>query len=184
MVQSETSSQDVLRDEILADARRQAERAIRKAEREAQAAIDKAKAESQQERDSKLATARAAAERKRTLALATVPIEIGRLRAARAEQELTMLRDTIREKLSTREGMDYGAALVTLAAEAIARMAGEAFVLELSKADRQAFGSHAGGRSARSGQTTRYQIDHQHPTGKHPGRRDCTRPAGAAGLGQ
>ena len=93
MVQSETSSQDVLRDEILADARRQAERTIRKAEREAQAVIDKAKAESQQERDGKLAMAHAAAERKRTLALATVPIEIGRLRAARAEQELTTLRD-------------------------------------------------------------------------------------------
>ena len=83
MVQSETSSQDALRDEILADARRQAERLIRKAEREAQATIDKAKARSQEARTTKLAAARAAAERKRTLTLATVPIEIGRMRGAR-----------------------------------------------------------------------------------------------------
>jgi len=40
---SETTSHDVLRDEILADAQRQATRLIRKAQRDAQSLIDKAR---------------------------------------------------------------------------------------------------------------------------------------------
>ena len=135
MAQSDTSSQEVLRDEILADARRQAERAIRKAERDGQAAMEKAKSEAEQEREEKLATAHAAAERKRSLALASVPVEIGRMRAADVEQALRSLRERARQQLADRQGFDYGPTLALLAAEAIARMDGDAFVLGLSAAD-------------------------------------------------
>jgi len=140
VAQSDTSSQEVLRDEILADARRQAERAIRKAERDGQAAIDKAKDEVDQERNEKLAAARQLAERKRMLALATVPVEIGRMRAADVEQTLGTLREQARGRLAARQGFDYGRTLAALAADAISRMAGDAFVLGLSAADHKAYG--------------------------------------------
>ena len=141
MDRSETTSHEVLRDEILADAQRQAARAIRKAEREAKAVLDKATGESQEERSSKLATAQAEADRKRTLIFATVPVEIGRMHAAHVEKELLSFRDKVRDKLLARKGFDYGETLVTLAAEALARMEGDTFVLELSEQDRKTFGA-------------------------------------------
>ena len=139
MSQTNTRSHDVLRDEILADAQRQAERMIRKAERDAQGIVDKATVESRQEREAKLAAARATAEHQRALTLATVPIEIGRLRAIRVERELSALGDQVRVKLLTRQGYPYGGSLATLAAEAIAHMEGNEFVLELSPDDLRDF---------------------------------------------
>jgi len=136
---TETTSHEVLRDEILADAQRQATRLIRKAEREAKAIVDKAISESQQERDGKLAAARAEADRKRMLALATVPVEIGRMRAARIEKELGAIRDQARARLRAREGFDYRKTLEVLAAEALARMEGDTFILALSEQDCRQF---------------------------------------------
>ena len=97
MDRPETTSHEVLRDEILADAQRQATRVIRKAERDAKAILDKATSESQEERKGKMAAAQTEADRKRTLMFATVPNEIGRMRATRVEEELLSLRDKIRE---------------------------------------------------------------------------------------
>ncbi len=137
MDQPEAPSHDVLRDEILADAQRQAERIIRKAKREAKATIDKATTKSQEERDAKLAAARADAEQKRTVVFATLPVAVGRMRAAHVEQELMALCDTVRARLLAREGFAYRETIVTLAAEAIAGMEGDAFVLELSEKDQK-----------------------------------------------
>jgi V/A-type H+-transporting ATPase subunit E len=136
---SETTSHEVLRDEILADAQRQATRVIRKAEREAKAILDKATSESQEERDSKLAAAQAEADRKRMLVLATVPVEIGRMRAARIEKELLALRDQVRSRLRDRKGFDYRETLEALAAEALAQMEGDTFILALSERDHKQF---------------------------------------------
>jgi vacuolar-type H+-ATPase subunit E/Vma4 len=118
----ETKSHAVLRDEILADAERQAQRLIRKAEREAKAVLDKATAESQEERSGKLAAAQAKADRKRTLISATVPVEIGRMRAGRVEQVLLALCEQVRTKIRERELEDYGEILVTLVAEALGNL--------------------------------------------------------------
>lgn len=140
MNRSESSSHEVLREEILADAVRQAERMVRKAEREAKALVAKVTDESEQERRQKLAAAEAAAERQRILTLATVPIEIARARATRVERELLQLREQVRERLRARQGLDYGEVLAQLAAEAVARMDGDSFVLELSADDLRDFG--------------------------------------------
>jgi len=139
---SETTSHKVLRDEILADAQRQRERIIRKAEREAQTLRDKAAVDSQELRDRKLEAARAEADRKRELVLATVPVEVGRMRAARIEEELNSLRQRALDRLLARKDFDYGETLAVLAAEAIAQMEGDSFVLELaSEEDRRAYGA-------------------------------------------
>jgi vacuolar-type H+-ATPase subunit E/Vma4 len=137
---AESSSHQVLRDEIIADAERQAERLVRKAQREAKMLVDKAVGECEQQCQEKREAAQAAAQRQRMLILATVPVEIGRLRAARTEQELTALRDAVQDQLAARTGFDYRQCLLALAAEAIAQMAGDAFVLQLAKEDEKQHG--------------------------------------------
>lgn len=137
---SESSSHTVLRDEIIADAERQAERLVRKAQRESKMLVDKAVAECEQQCQEKLATARVAAEQHRMLTLATVPVEIGRMRALSAERELTALCDAVRDRLLARAGFDYGASLLALATEPVARMEGDAFVLQLGKEDLKTHG--------------------------------------------
>jgi vacuolar-type H+-ATPase subunit E/Vma4 len=131
--------QDVLRDEILADSRRQATRLIRRAQRDAQAMLEKAEADVQVERERKIAVARTQADQQHRLALATVPVEINRLRARRVERELSALRGNIRARLLERRDYAYGQMLEVLATEAIERMEGTSFVLELPEEDLPAF---------------------------------------------
>lgn len=132
--------QQVLTDEILADARRQADRLHRRAERDATETTDQAQREAEADREQRLARARAEADRRRRLTLATVPVAEGRLRAARIEEVLRGIREAARERLAARDGYDYRAMLARLAAEPVREMEGQAFVLELAEADRQAHG--------------------------------------------
>jgi vacuolar-type H+-ATPase subunit E/Vma4 len=138
--QGEPNPQDVLREEILADARRQAERTVHRAERDAQEALDAARKEAEADRQSRLEAARREAERRRNLLLASVPVEEARMRADRIEEALQAVRDEARRRLADRGGEDYRATLVRLAAEAVAHMAGETFVLSLGVEDLKAFG--------------------------------------------
>ncbi len=132
--------QQVLTDEILADARRQADRLRRRAERDAKATIEKAEREAEADRTERLDKARAEADRRRRRTLASVPVEEGRMRAARIEEALEGIRAAARERLLARQGYDYRAALVRLAGEALAAMDGQTFVLELAEADRDTLG--------------------------------------------
>ena len=147
--------QQVLTDEILADARRQADRLRRRAERDAKQTVEDAEREAEAHRNERLEKARAEADRRRRLTLASVPVEEGRRRAARIEEELQGIREAARERLLAHEGYDYRAALVRLAAEALAAMDGKTFVLQLAEADRDALGpgvaAAAGDRDGREG---------------------------------
>jgi len=136
----EPQPQQVLTNEILADARRQADRILRKAKRDAQETVASAEKEAQADRERRLADARVEAERRRRLTLATVPVEEGRLWAARVEEVLESVKAEARQRLARREGFDYRQALVVLAAEAAQAMAGEAVVLELGPADHGTLG--------------------------------------------
>jgi V/A-type H+-transporting ATPase subunit E len=133
--------QQVLTDEILADARRQADRLRRRAERDARESIEKAEREAEADRSERIEKARAEADRRRRLTLASVPVEEGRMRAARIEEALEDIRAAAWGRLRPREGYDYPAMLVRLAAQALAAMDGQAFVLELAEADRDAPGA-------------------------------------------
>lgn len=140
MTPAETNSQDVLRGEIIADARRQAERVTRRAQADATAVLKKAKDEAEKARRERTEAAHAEAKRRRDLALATVPVQVARMRAARIEAALQAIRDEARRRLVSRENVDPRRTIVDLAVEAIPRMDGNRFVLEVSEADRQAFG--------------------------------------------
>ena len=141
MTPDEPNPQDVLREEILADARRQAERTVRRAERDAEDALAQARKEADADRDSRLDAARREAERRRNLVLAAIPVEEARMRAQRVEEVLEAIRDEARRRLAERGGEEYRRTLVRLAAEAVSNMAGERFVLELGAADLKAVGN-------------------------------------------
>ncbi|HET6442666.1 MAG TPA: V-type ATP synthase subunit E family protein [Phycisphaerae bacterium] len=146
MTPDEPNPQDVLREEILADARRQAERTVRRAERDAEDGLQKARKEADADHASRLDAARREAERRHNLVLAAIPVEEARMRAQRVEEALEAIRDEARRKLAERGpsgagGEEYRRTLVRLAAEAVSNMAGERFVLELGAEDLKAVGN-------------------------------------------
>ena len=134
----------VLREEILTDAERQRERTIRKAKKDADDMMAAARVDADKDRAARLEAARAEGQRRRDLVLATVPVEITRRHAERTEELLRAIHDEALRRLSAREGLDVRRALVALAAEAVTRMEGNRFIVELSEADRRACGDGLG----------------------------------------
>lgn len=129
------NSAETLRDSILADARAAADQIVARARQEAQDLLDQARAQADAARRKRVEAAQAEAARRGDLLLARVPVEIGRRRSTRAESLLQSVHDDARARLLARDGFDYRDALVALAADAIGRMAGDAFVAGLSPDD-------------------------------------------------
>lgn len=140
MTAASGESHEVLRAEILAEANLQSERILKHGRDDAEETIAKAKAAAAKQREDQVQAAKVEAARRRELALATVPVEAGRRRAARIEEILRSIHDEARRRLLARVGFDYREVLTALAAEAIGKMEGDKFVLELSAADHKDFG--------------------------------------------
>jgi vacuolar-type H+-ATPase subunit E/Vma4 len=126
--------------EIIADAKRHADRALGHAQRQSEELRNKGRAQVEQETRDRLEAARRQADSRRELILAGVAIEAARRRSARIESTLGGVLDEARQRLLAHQGFDYRDALARLAAEAVSRMAGTNFVLQLSEADRAALG--------------------------------------------
>jgi vacuolar-type H+-ATPase subunit E/Vma4 len=126
--------------EIIADAKRHADRALGHARRQSEELRNKGRAQVEQETRDRLEAARRQADSRRELILAGVAIEAARRRSARIESTLGGVLDEARQRLLAHQGFDYREALARLAAEAVSRMAGTNFVLQLSGADRAALG--------------------------------------------
>jgi len=133
-------STEKLREEILADAGREAEKIVMRGRQDSEALLANAAAEADRLRRERLDEANAEAARQSELILATVPVEIDRLRAARIEALLATIYEEAGDQLLAREGFEYRKTLVALAAHAILRMEGDAFVVKLSEADQAALG--------------------------------------------
>ncbi len=131
---------ELLRQEILEEARRQKEAILRRARQEVGVIVAKAEREVEQFRGERLEAARAEAKRRTEAILATVPVEAGRMRWARIEELLQAIHDQARERLQTRAGFDYRETIVRLSAEALRQMAGGTVRLRLSVADHRASG--------------------------------------------
>ncbi len=140
MTNPNPNSPEILRGEILADARRECQQIVSRAREQAEALLAKAAAEAAKLRQERLEQARADAARRSELILATVPVEAGRLRSARVEALLESVCEDARCKLLEHEGFDYQEAVIVLAAEAVSWMAGEGFVVKLSPGAYRAFG--------------------------------------------
>ena len=140
MTTTPPNAPELLRQEVLEQARRQKEDVLRQARLETGAIVAKAEKEAEQFRRERLEAARAEAKRRAEAILATVPMETDRMRSARIEELLQAIHDRAREQLHKRAGFDYREAIARLSAEALRQMAGETFRLRLSAAGLCAFG--------------------------------------------
>ena len=93
MSSAQSNAEQTLREEILADARRQAGEAAQRAKKEAEAIVTKARIEAENDRRIQAQAAQAEAKRRRELVLATIPVVVGRRRAECIESALNQIRD-------------------------------------------------------------------------------------------
>ncbi len=128
--------QATLRQEILADARRQAGRLLHRARQEAETLAAQAAQEASGHREQALEQARQTAARQTALVLARIPVARARLRAAHIERLLQSVRAAAAARLAPEAHPLSREALLTLIAEPAGAMAGETFELRLSRADR------------------------------------------------
>lgn len=156
------NSTEVLREEILADARREGEEIVIRARRDAEVFLTGAVAEADRVRQEQLDHARAEAARQSALILATVTVETGRLRAARVEALLESVYEEACQRLLAREGFEYRETVIGLASHAISLMAGVGFVVKLSEADRTILGDGLADEIARrAGRPVSITISHE-----------------------
>ena len=139
MAMPKGNSPDVLRGEILAEARRECDENIRRAQQESASLLAAATAEAEKIRREKLAAARIEAARRTELMLATIPVESGRLRSAHIEALLENIHEEARRQLLA-HNFDGHETVVALAVEAIRQMPGNDFILKVSAAAHAAFG--------------------------------------------
>jgi len=148
MTPTSQNSPEVLCAEILAAARRASDDLLQRAKAEAEQILAAAAAAAEKIQRDRRQQAQVEAARRKELTLATIAVEIGRLRTARVEALLESVREEIRRRLLARD-LNAPEMLAALAAEAIRRMPGNAFVLKLSAADAAAHGDGLPGEIAR-----------------------------------
>ena len=135
MTDTEKQPQDVLREEIISDAQRQAKRTLQRARKEAAAIIETAEAELDAWRTAQMEQARTEAEHRRERIMASLPVETGRMRSDRIESLLQSVYDDACQQLENREGLDVRQMIIHLSAEAISSMTGSHFSITLSPID-------------------------------------------------
>lgn len=157
------SSTETLRDEIFADARKEGEEIVMRARQDAEVYLTRAAAEAgRQVRQELLDQGRAEAARRSALILATVPIETGRLRAARVGELLESIHEEAFQRLLAREGFEYRETVITLASDAMSHMAGTDFVIKLSEVDQTVLGTGLADEIAqRVGRPVSITISHE-----------------------
>ncbi|HON84634.1 MAG TPA: V-type ATP synthase subunit E family protein [Syntrophorhabdaceae bacterium] len=129
---TEQNSTERLREEILADAKRKAEEIISSARQEAEGILSNAEAESKRIRQEIIDQAKAEADRRSELVLASVPVETGRLRGERIESLLESVYEEASKRILDSEEIDLSEVLVNLASDAISKMSGDFFILRFS----------------------------------------------------
>jgi vacuolar-type H+-ATPase subunit E/Vma4 len=139
MATPNANSPEVLSGEILAEAGRKCDEILYRARQVAESLLATATAEADKIRKDKLDAAKAEAARRTELILATVPVEAGRLRAARTEAILENIREAARRQLQSHHSERHET-VVALAGDGLRRMPGTDFTLKLSAADHAAFG--------------------------------------------
>ena len=145
---SDNKSAEALREEVLAEARREAGQTLDRARQEAAKLLAAAEAEAKRIGEEQHDRALTEARRRKELILATCPIEEGRLRVARVESLLDSVYEEARSRLVARDGFDYREAVTILAAHGVSRMTGSAFVLKVPERDRVVLGNGLGGEVA------------------------------------
>ncbi len=129
-------------EEIMADARRRADRIRQRAEREAGQITAEAQKSAQDERERVLEAARAPVQREREVMHARIEQEVVELRHRLRHQMVEHVRSQAREKLAQLAGTEeHRRAVVKLAVLAIRAMSGRKFRLVLRPDERDRWGS-------------------------------------------
>ncbi len=144
--------------EILANARTEAERLIRKARDDAGRLLATTTAEEEATRKQNLEKANREACHHKERILATLPVESQRLEATRMEALLQSIHDEVQRRLRAGEGFDPGETLMASAAYAINRMSGNTFIVTVAPADHVALGSAIAGEISRRTKNPDLQI--------------------------
>lgn len=136
-----SESADSLVEQILEDARRQAERKKKKAHRQAERIVEEAREEAEEERQSILEDADSRAEAEEKKLRAGISQEKRFLRQKALQELLEHVRERCLERLAALRGEDdYREVLLGLAMDALDQMRGECFVLTLRAEDRERLG--------------------------------------------
>jgi len=136
-----SESADSLVEQILEDARGQAERTKKKARRRAEKIVEQAREEAEEKRQSILEDAQSRAEAEERKVKAGISQDRRFLRQKARQKLLEHVRRRCMERLAAlRNEDDYRDILLNLATDAIAQMEGEQFVLTLTPEDREQLG--------------------------------------------
>ncbi len=127
--------EDVLKDEILADARRRAERVLKRAGRDGERVARRELRKAEDLRKHHIEQAGARIERDKVVFASGLVLEERRRRLATQGQLIDEVFAQALERLRGREGFDYRAVVIRLAVEAVQAMQGDEFVLRLGEAD-------------------------------------------------
>ena len=131
-----------LQEEILADARRRAERLSQRAQRDAEAFVQEARTFAEQERERLMQAMRQRAAREQTMQEARLEQEVQRLRRQAFQDVLERVRAEAEGELAAlAAGQEAHQMLVRLAVSAIDAMRGETFTLALRAEDRKRWGA-------------------------------------------
>lgn len=163
-----TTNQDAtekLHEEILSDARMEAEKIVFRAKQDAEAFLTNAAAEANRVGQERLDQAREEAARRSALILSVVTVETDRFRAARIEALLESVYDEARQRLLDREDFEYRETVINLASNAISRMAGSAFVVKLPDTEKTTVGNNLADEIVRRvGQPVSITISYEQDT--------------------
>ncbi len=130
-----------LEEEILADARRRAERALQHAQREADRIVAEARDVVRQDQEKLMEGVRHRVERQERMQEARLDQELHRLRRHAFEQVVERVRAEAEKELQGLADSEEGRQmLVRLAVQAVAPMRGDAFTLVLRPGDRERWG--------------------------------------------
>jgi len=140
--------EQALAEEVLADARRQAERKLEAARRDAERILAGARAQADGTEKEALAAVEKRLNRETNTLLADLPHQ-ERVRALRVKQEviLGLFREVV-AGLPSRRDYDVGSVLAGLSASAISEMGGSDFVLEVAPPDATRLGPELEARTA------------------------------------
>ncbi|OGR43005.1 MAG: hypothetical protein A2X35_04585 [Elusimicrobia bacterium GWA2_61_42] len=121
---------------ILETARRERDGILAGAAAEAEKIVSSAEARAREDKAARLASALAAAARRREMQLAAVPAEAGRLRADSLERLLDAIKkDALARLPAEAAAAGPAAVLAELAAQAVSRMDGDKFIVSLAPED-------------------------------------------------
>lgn len=132
---AQQATEDALINEILSDARKKAERTVRRAEQESKDIIQKAQREAEEQLAAAVAAAQGRAERRKAIVLATVDVEAQRLELDARERLIQHAFAAAQGRIASRRGFDYHDTLVQLVADAIRAIGGDGFTITVPRAD-------------------------------------------------